>query len=140
MIDQNHTVATIDSADFDCVQLGIKPIEVFGHPVVGQALHQAEATVDDGLGCAASLKRNLEFEFSNLLNQITLRLDEMGENFWDNFGVNFGVNFVKNFGNIFWGDILGGILCCASAAQPHRPMFFRRRRCRLVSDLEQKRS
>ena len=103
MIDQNHTIATIDSADFDCVQLGIKPIEVFGHPVVGQALHQAEATVDDGLGCAASLKRNLEFEFSNLLNQITLRLDEMGENFWDNFGVNFGVNFVKNFGNIFWG-------------------------------------
>ena len=66
MIDQNHTIATIDSANFDSVQLGIKPIEVFGHPVVGQALHQAEATVNDGLGRAASLKIDLAFEFLDL--------------------------------------------------------------------------
>ena len=31
LVDQNHTIATVDSADFDSVQLGIKPIEVFGH-------------------------------------------------------------------------------------------------------------
>ena len=55
LVDQDHPVVAFSCRDLDAVELGVEPVQVFGDPVVGQALDQGQAALDEHLGAVAAL-------------------------------------------------------------------------------------